>query len=253
MSKLLFISLLAIFLMIPICGYSQNPAGSDQLFFKAGQAFRDGNFKEAASIYEKLLEETPNNGHLYYNLANAYFKSDRLGLAVLNYHRAHTFLPRDADLKFNLGLAMDQTVDAIAKQPDWLSATFFWLGSFSLSGFFIFFALINLVFWAVLLSRLFAKPDFSYYLLLLASLLMLAGGSSLALKYVQISGDNRAVIIAPEVSIMAGPDDKDTVLFKLHEGAMVLLERTEGAWRLLRLPDQKRGWAKADAVKRVIP
>ena len=52
----------------------------------------------------------------------------------------------------------------------------------------------------------------------------------------------RAVIVAAEVSVRAGPDEGNTVLFKLHAGATVERERSEGEWSLLSIPDGKRGW-----------
>ena len=43
----------------------------------------------------------------------------------------------------------------------------------------------------------------------------------------------------------SGPDAGRTVLFELHEGTKVLIERSEGAWILGRLPNGLGGWLPA--------
>lgn len=42
--------------------------------------------------------------------------------------------------------------------------------------------------------------------------------------------DDRSVVLSEEVQVRAGPDIKDTVLFKIHEGTVVHFERSEGDW-----------------------
>jgi hypothetical protein len=62
----------------------------------------------------------------------------------------------------------------------------------------------------------------------------------LGLKWRLVGSDDRAVVTEKKVTILAGPDDGDTVLFKLHEGIIVHRERSEDGWSLVSLPDQKR-------------
>ena len=72
------------------------------------------------------------------------------------------------------------------------------------------------------------------------------------MKWHQVGSDDRAVILQPEVSVLAGPESRDTVLFKLHEGTLVHLVRSEDAWSLIRLPDGKRGWLRSEALERIV-
>ena len=77
-------------------------------------------------------------------------------------------------------------------------------------------------------------------------------GASFGLKWHQIETDDRAVILQQEVDILAGPNIRDTVLFKLHEGTIVQQERSEDGWWLIRLPDGKRGWINSEAIEPIV-
>lgn len=241
---------LALFLMFSLLpGEAKTQSnGWEEVFFKANQAYKEGRFQEAVDGYSSLLGSGEESGHLYYNLGNAYFRLDRLGPAILNYEKARRVIPRDADLNFNLRLARDQTQDAIVEPRGFIKTAFFWIDSLSLDELLRVFIVLNLFFWAILLIRLFLRAEWTYYLTLILLIAWLLAGLSSGLKGYQEETANRAVILEKEVAILAGPDIQDTVLFKLHEGTRVRHERREEGWRLIALPDGKRGWIKADAL-----
>jgi hypothetical protein len=60
------------------------------------------------------------------------------------------------------------------------------------------------------------------------------------------------VILVEENDVLAGPDSGDTVLFKLHEGAIIQQERTEDGWSLIRISGGKRGWVKSADIEKVL-
>ena len=174
---------------------------------------------------------------------------NQLGRAILAYERAHMAMPRDADLNFNLAHARDQIVDAIPPSRGFFSMAFFWLSSVSQSELFWCFPILNLLLWAALLIRHFHRSEWLFYTFLLVLCLWLVTGLSLGMKWAQVHDDHRAVILEKEVEVLAGPHGGDTVLFKLHEGAIVEQERSEGGWRLIRLPDKKRGWLAEESLE----
>ena len=225
--------------------------GWEELFFTANQTFKQGYYQDAIDGYERLIKGGHENGHIYYNLGNGYFRLNRLGQAILNYERARLLMPRDADLNFNLSHARDQILDAVPDFQGFSQTAFFWLDSLSLQELFWSFAILNVLFWGILLTRLFHRSEWNYYLSLVLVVLWLIWGISFGLKWYQVRTDNRAVILEQEVNILAGPDIQDTVLFKLHKGTIVYQERSEDGWFLIRLPDKKRGWIKAEAVERI--
>ena len=214
----------------------------EELFFQANQHYREGNFQEAVAGYNQLLRMGHDSSLIQYNLGNAWFRLNQVGRAILAYERARIAMPRNADLNYNLAHAKDQVVDAIPPARGFFSMAFFWLPSVSPGELFWCFAIFNLLLWTALLIRLFYRSEWLFYSLLLILCLWFLAGLSLGMKWVQVHDDHRAVILTKEVAVLAGPHEGDTVLFKLHEGAIVEQERSEDGWRLIRLPDKKRGW-----------
>jgi len=238
-------------LLALLCLTSSHGAGADEweeAFFRANQAYKVGNFQEAIEGYLRLIRSGHGGGQICYNLGNAYFRAGQLGRAILEYERAQLLMPRDPDLNFNLSHARNQTRDAIEESHGFIETAFFWLKSFNLNELFWSFALLNLLLWAILIIRLFHKSEWLYYILLLILSSWFVAGLSFGLKYYRTSNDDRAVILQKEVDILAGPEEDDTVLFKLHEGTVVREERSEDGWSLVRLPDKKRGWVKSRAI-----
>ena len=74
------------------------------LFRAANLLYEDGNFEEAARSYEYLAMLGYQDATLYYNLANAYHRTDDNGRAMLNYLRARRIAPLDEDIAANLAL-----------------------------------------------------------------------------------------------------------------------------------------------------
>jgi tetratricopeptide (TPR) repeat protein len=226
--------------------------GPDELFFQANQAYKSGNYLEAGKLYSEFAGHDPVSGHIYYNLGNTRFRQDDLGGAILNYERARILIPRDADLLFNLGYAKDRTRDAVAPAARPFSTIFFWLDSFSLSEVFILFAMVNALFFTALVLRLTLGHEWTFSLLITMLVVWSITGPSLGVKWYQTVADSRAVVLAPEVSVLAGPDPTDTEFFKLHAGTVIRTERSEGGWTLIRIADDKRGWVKKDSIGFVV-
>jgi len=242
---------MASFVMAPF-GFAQDHGKGtawEEIFLRANQDYREGKYQEAVKGYEQLIRNGHGGPRIQYNLGNAWFRMDELGRAILAYERARVAMPRDADLNFNLAHAQDQVVDAISPSSGFFSMAFFWLPMVSASELFWCFAVLNLFLWTTLLIRLFHRSEWLFYTLLLVLCLWLLTGLSLGMKWAQVHNDQRAVVLKKEVAVLAGPHEGDTILFKLHEGAIVAQERSEDGWRLIRLPDKKRGWMPETALE----
>ena len=224
----------------------------EDLFFKANQSYREGRFQDAIDGYVRLVESGFKNGHVYYNLGNAYLRLDDLGRAILFYERARLFIPRDADLNFNLRYAQDQTQDEIPVSQSVIRQSFFWLNDLTFPEVFWSFAVLNFAFFSTLIIRLFKRAEWTYYLFLILLIFTAIAAFSLGIKWYQFNTDDRAVILDAEVSLLSGPDSRDTVLFKLHEGTIVHNERSEDGWALVHLSDEKRGWVQSKSVEKII-
>ena len=90
---------------------------STQLFSTANQIYKDKNYEQAISAYQKLLSQGYQTAEIYYNLGNAYYKTNQIGQAILYYEKAQKIAPDDEDIHYNLKLANLKTADRIASVP----------------------------------------------------------------------------------------------------------------------------------------
>lgn len=252
MKRAIYMTLLAAILFFPDAAWTTGgQAPWEEQFYHANQAYKEGRYGDALEGYAGLLQAGPKNGHLYYNMGNAFFRLDRLGPAVLNYERARLYIPRDADLNFNLNYVRDRVQDQVPESRGLISAGLFWLDALNLMELFWAFVVLNGLFWGILIVRLISRTEWSFYLSVILLILWVIAGASFGLKWYQASTDSRAVILENEVSVCAGPDAGDTVLFKLHAGTIVRLERLEDGWGLIRISGNKRGWVESGGVEAV--
>ena len=248
-----FVMILLLVIYCMHCGVkARNNQSAQEDFFEANRAYKNDQFQEAIDGYLKLIENGFKNGHIYYNLGNAYFRIGDLGRAILFLERAHLLIPRDDDLLFNLAHARNQAVDDIGDVRTFLLNDFLGLDSLNLYEAFFAFTILNVLFFFVLGTRLYKKTEWSYYLSIFLVIFIGIGVCALALKWYGYTTDNRAVVLADEVEVRAGPDPNDTVLFKIHEGAVVRHERSEAGWVLLHLSKNKRGWARSKQLERIV-
>ena len=91
------------------------------------KAYMEGAYDKAIEEYCAILEGGEYSLELYYNLANAYYKTGDLGNAIAYYRKAELFAPRDADTSANLKRALSQTEDNIVRKevPSALRSFFF--------------------------------------------------------------------------------------------------------------------------------
>ncbi len=252
MNRTIWIVFLTLFPFFPLAlAMTTENKQWEELFFEANQSYRQGRFQDALDSYGQLIKAGHTNGHVFYNIGNSHFRLNQLGRAILNYERARVLMPRDPDLNFNLDYARDQTQDVVSESDGFVRTTFFWLDSLSLRELLWSFGVLNMLFWAILVARLFSRSDGIYYVFLVVLVSWLVAGASFGLKWYQVGTDDSGVIVEDEISILAGPDIKDTVLFKLHAGTIVHHERSEDEWVLIRLSDKKRGWAKFESMERI--
>lgn len=225
-----------------------------EVLFRANQDYLEGRYAEAARGYESLLSRGERNGHVLYNLGNAYLRNDQLGKAILQYRKALLLLPRDGDLKSNLAYARSLRPDRLDPEADagsTLRAFTFWYRGMNLRELLTAFLVFHALFWVVALLRLYRPSEalaWAFALLLLAS--AVAAGSA-AFKWRETLRGSDGVILEKEVQVRAGFTERDTVLFVLHEGAEFSILGEEAGWWKIELADGKKGWIPAYCAGRV--
>src|SRR5437868_11233028 len=84
-------------------------APNDAGFEKANSEYAAGNFKEAISDYNTLVQSGEWSANLFYNLGNAYYRAGDYGHAILNYERALRIDWQHPEAQANLRIARDET------------------------------------------------------------------------------------------------------------------------------------------------
>ena len=85
--------------------------GPTQIFRLGNEAYEKDQFEEAIAYYHTVIERGVRNGDLFFNLANAYFRTGDFGHAILFYEKARKLRPRDPDISHNLNYARTFLID----------------------------------------------------------------------------------------------------------------------------------------------
>ena len=231
---------------MPGKGRAQSAAAG--LFEQANQAYEESRYQEAGRLYEDILTSGVIHGTVLYNLGNTYFKTDRLGEAILAYERARQLLPRDDDVAANLQLARELTADKIVREEPPLLIRWITSPARNLN----FNELTWISFVLYLLSAMlavigiWARPERWRKKILVSALvtgiLLVIAGGSLAGKITWQASVTRAVILAPAVDAHSGPGENYTKIFTAHEGTTVRVRQQREGWHLITLPNGLGGW-----------
>ena len=111
--RVIAVAVLLLALASPFAGgaSAESPGVIDE-FAAANLLYENENYEAAALSYERLVGLGYEDATLYYNLANAYYRSEDTGRAILNYLRASRLAPFDEDIRANLELARRQMENA---------------------------------------------------------------------------------------------------------------------------------------------
>lgn len=226
----------------------------EELFYKAGEHFSQGEFRQAATVYEQLLSDGYNSKSLYFNLGNCYFRLGNFGYAVLYYEKALKIDPNDKEVIHNLKLTNAQLADKIQAVPEFFvykiwNNTAELTSSYSWYWLFILFLTIMLI--AIVMfkySKMISVKKILFPVIpALATLTIL----SLSLSFYKSgleNATNQAVITANSVRVMNAANQDATPLFTIHEGVKVsILNYDAGSVQVL-LPDGRSGWVAEKSI-----
>ena len=223
----------------------------------ADTEYQKGNYQQAIRDYEEILKNGE-SAEIYFNLGNAYYRTDNITKAVLNYERARLLSPGDDDINFNLQFARSKTIDKITPQSEMFFVT--WYKS-----------LVN--FTSV---DNWAKTGILCIVMALLLVLLYLFGPQLMLRKIGFFGglaffvifllsnlfafqqkqalDNRtgAIIMTPSVNIKKTPAKNSADQFVLHEGTRVdIIDKGMTDWRCIRVGDGREGWIETKAIEEI--
>ncbi|MBR6805509.1 MAG: tetratricopeptide repeat protein [Bacteroidaceae bacterium] len=224
----------------------------------ADSAYVKGDYKAAIEIYESLVANNGESADVYYNLGNAYYKSENIAKAVLNYERALLLNPDDEDIRFNLELARSKTVDKVAPEykfflMEWLEGI---INLFSISAWSVLAVVSFVVMLLTLLLFLFGKSvstkKTGFIIALFSLFITIFANLSALHRYHYLTERNDAVIMEPSVTAKSTPSNSGTELFVIHEGRKVKIsDDSMREWTEIELEDGNKGWIPSSSLERI--
>jgi tetratricopeptide (TPR) repeat protein len=224
----------------------------------ADSAYVKGDYKAAIEIYESLAANNGESADVYYNLGNAYYKSENIAKAVLNYERALLLNPDDEDIRFNLELARSKTVDKVAPEykfflMEWLEGI---INLLSISAWSVLAVVSFVVMLLTLLLFLFGKSvstkKTGFIIALFSLFITIFANLSALHRYHYLTERNDAVIMEPSVTAKSTPSNSGTELFVIHEGRKVKIsDDSMREWTEIELEDGNKGWIPSSSLERI--
>lgn len=245
MKKQLFTYLL---LLVSLLAVADTP---EELFKKGNEAYANKEFAQAVEMYMQVIDQGYESFDLYYNLGNAYYKTNQVGPSILYYEKALKLDPSHPDAQFNLKLANLKVADKVQglKEAFVFRVVNNWMASRSSDQW----AKISMMLlWATLVFSVgfifIDKIIIKRIAFIGAGLLMAGTLFFLIISARQLTYEREhvaGIIMVTNSYVKSTPDDTGVDLFILREGVKVKLLDTSGEWQKIELVDEqgdKLGW-----------
>lgn len=247
----LLLGLMLWLLAFATVGYTQNT----ELFERANNHYNEGEFERAISDYEAIIESGEHSAELYFNLANAYYKTHSIAPSIYYYEKALLLQPNDKDILNNLGFAQKMTIDEISESPqvgfgklyhNLLNTLSFdaW-AKWAITSVICFVLFFLLYYFAnnTYVKRVTFVGSFVAAFLALGILFIAFQKFEIDHKYEQ------AIVFAQAVDVKNEPNAKSNSVFKLHEGTKVKVIDNLAGWSLIEIADGLKGWIPSAEIK----
>ena len=221
-------------------------------------AYAKGNYAEAISVYENLLENIGESSELHYNLGNAYYKAENIAKAILAYERALLLNPGDEDIAFNLQLARSKTVDKVA--PTYKFFIIEWIENivnlasmqtWCIAGI-IFFIMLLILSLAFLFGKSIIIRKVCFFSALVCLFITLFANFAALHMFHYLTERTDAIVLQPSVTAKSTPSNTGTDLFVIHEGRKVKIsDDSMQGWKEIELEDGNIGWVPAESIEKI--
>lgn len=226
------------------------------LFEQANTNYNDGDYQQAIELYERILQSDLHSADVYFNLGNAYYKTNQVGPSIYYYEKALMLSPDDAEILNNLSFAQNMTIDSIESIPKvgFAKISSSVVNTFDFDTWAMLSVTLVIMFVLLFLTYYFSHSTNKKRFLFLSSFSCLFVGLiclSLAFKKFDVEKrDNAAIVFAERTEVKVDPNLRSETAFNLHEGAKVqVVESYDDNWSKIKLSDGKTGWVAVDDIK----
>jgi tetratricopeptide (TPR) repeat protein len=255
-SSMLFKKSIGVILFLLIITFA-NARDLSKAIDSANTAYSKGYYDKAIKLYTTITDANKESAEIYFNLGNAYFKTNNIGLAILNYERAKKLAPNDEDILTNLKFANQKTEDKIENAPqlfltEWKNGFIDIMNEKSWSLLCISSLCIALLFITLFItSSNSSSKKFGFYLGITVGLLSIILFFIAQQKYNHSLKSDEAIITSTSVTISGSPNEKGTKLFILHEGTKVIITQESDDWTEVKIANGNVGWLKTSELKSI--
>lgn len=232
----------------------------------ADSLYMRNEYHSAISVYEESITKYGASSDMYYNLGNAYYKSDNLGKAILNYERALRLDAGNDDAMNNLNFVKTKIIDNLPDNRDFITricdSIVFSVSSNS-------WAYISLVMLILLLIALACYIYFEnvrirkigFFGSIILFLVLIGAITCSIISAVHSNNHNEAIILDESVMLSTSPREplshaEEAVL--LHEGTKIEIvdslqmpnDSTCRLWYEVKI-NKDRAWVKSISVEKI--
>ncbi|MEZ5323749.1 MAG: tetratricopeptide repeat protein [Verrucomicrobiales bacterium] len=213
-------------------------------------------YQKAALRFERIASEGGiDNGKLYYNIGNAYFRMKDIGRAILNYRRAELYAPNDPNLQQNLAYALQRRQDEVEveAQRKIMHTLFFWHYDISAHTRAWMFAGAFASAWVFATLLLFTRRPWMKWVAGVSAVVAVALLASLIIEAGTSAKNRNGVIIAESTIARKGDSTSYEPSFQdpLHAGTEFRLLEDRGTWLNIALADGRQCWLTSQDVELV--
>jgi tetratricopeptide (TPR) repeat protein len=245
-------NILYVFLLISQVFFAQNG------FEKGNVLYQKGQYQQAVEEYENVIKEDKlQSAELYFNLANSYYKLNKVAPSIYNYEKALVLKPHDEQTLNNLKFAKKLTIDEIKEVPKVGFAKLIqnFTGIFNYNTWAKIAIGIAFAFLLSFIGYYFSQLTLSkriyfigMFVLLIALVLSVTAGMS---EKSHFDNDRPAIVFSEMSEVRSEPQKAGSAIILLHEGAKVYVMETVGSWKKIELTDGSEGWIDATTIKEV--
>ena len=245
-----FSFVLMILMLMPLSANAITKQNADDEYAK-------GNYQQAIKDYQEILKAGVSS-EIYYNLGNAYYRTDNITQALLAYERALQLSPGDNDIRFNLQYARSKTIDKITPETEMFFVTWYHsLVNFTSVDRWAKTAIVSIVMALLLIlvflfaPQMWARKSGFYGSAVFLLLFAFANLFAFQQKH-ELETKQGAIVIAPTVNVKKTPAASGTDVFVIHEGTRVdITDRGMKQWRGVKLADGREGWLKTSQIEEI--
>lgn len=222
-----------------------NEALGEDHFQAGNEKFLSKDYSGAIHEYKASLSEQQSSEQ-HYNLANAYFKNQQLGPAILHYKKALAISPRDKETLANLELS------EIAARLDFKKgapvARF--AETFPVNTWVVVLSVAFWLFWGITLLA----PLYKWHgttRVITQTLSVTLWGLCVTSLYHYHTQSKTAIVLSPKIALKVSPTQSSPSLCTIKEGCCAKVCKEHEGYCFIETPDKEQGWIEKNQLAKV--